>query len=232
MQDGQLVLQRRFLHLVTFGQFLAGNRFAEGKTTKLSSAWAGRHEEVLKGPFLRTVVVILVVRLLRNDDTKSMRLGEDHHWPSSAGAHTNIGYSSFQRFRTTSQYNFIWNTTDTVLWDTYARGRYRDVILPMTVIRRLDAVLERTKMTGIHRKEGRLFDVNYFCWPVASPKALPYESGCLKKCRRKFGLQPHGRRHFPHGEVGIRGHNQGPTTSIPPRRAKEGFPTPPLGFWP
>ena len=46
--------------MVTFGQFLAGNRFAEGKTTKLSSAWAGRHEEVLKAPFLRTVVVILV----------------------------------------------------------------------------------------------------------------------------------------------------------------------------
>ena len=44
----------------------------------------------------------LVVRLLRNDDTKSMRLGGGHHWPSSAGAHTNIGYSSFQRFRTTS----------------------------------------------------------------------------------------------------------------------------------
>ena len=62
-----LVLQRRFLHLVTFGQFLAGNRFAEGKTTKLSSAWAGRHEEVLKGPFLRTVVVILggVVKMVR-----------------------------------------------------------------------------------------------------------------------------------------------------------------------
>ena len=57
--EAVLVLQRRFLHLVTFGQFLAGNRFAEGKTTKLSSAWAGRHEEVLKGPFLRTVVVIL-----------------------------------------------------------------------------------------------------------------------------------------------------------------------------
>ena len=60
-RGGELVLQRRFLHLVTFGQFLAGNRFAEGKTTKLSSAWAGRHEEVLKGPFLRTVVVILAV---------------------------------------------------------------------------------------------------------------------------------------------------------------------------
>ena len=27
--------------------------------TKLSSAWSGRHEEALKGPFLRTVVIIL-----------------------------------------------------------------------------------------------------------------------------------------------------------------------------
>ena len=35
-----------------FGQFLAGNRFAKGNATKLSSAWAGRHEEVLKVPFL------------------------------------------------------------------------------------------------------------------------------------------------------------------------------------
>ena len=38
---------------------MAGNRFAEGKATKLSSALAGRHEEVLKVPFWRTVVVIL-----------------------------------------------------------------------------------------------------------------------------------------------------------------------------
>ena len=38
---------------------MAGNRFAEGKATKLSSTWAGSHEEVLKIPFLRTVVVIL-----------------------------------------------------------------------------------------------------------------------------------------------------------------------------
>ncbi len=38
---------------------MAGNRFTEGKATKLSIAWADRHEEVLKVPFLRTVVVIL-----------------------------------------------------------------------------------------------------------------------------------------------------------------------------
>jgi hypothetical protein len=31
-----------------------------------------------------------------------------------------------------------------VLRDVYVRGKYRDVILPMTVIRRLDAVLEPT----------------------------------------------------------------------------------------
>ena len=41
--------------------------------------------------------------------------------------------------------NFIWNVADDVLRDIYVRGKYRDVILPMTVIRRLDAVLEPTK---------------------------------------------------------------------------------------
>ena len=45
--------------LLRFGQFLAGNRFAKGKAARLSRAWAGRHEEALKVPFLRSVVVIL-----------------------------------------------------------------------------------------------------------------------------------------------------------------------------
>ena len=40
---------------------------------------------------------------------------------------------------------FIWNIADDVLRDVYVRGKYRDVILPMTVVRRLDAVLEPTK---------------------------------------------------------------------------------------
>ena len=38
--------------------------------------------------------------------------------------------------------NFIWGIADDVLRDVFVRGKYRDVILPMTVIRRLDAVLE------------------------------------------------------------------------------------------
>ncbi|KTD23149.1 type I restriction-modification system (N6 DNA methylase) [Legionella londiniensis] len=41
--------------------------------------------------------------------------------------------------------NFIWGIADDVLRDIYVRGKYRDVILPMTVIRRLDALLEPTK---------------------------------------------------------------------------------------
>ena len=40
---------------------------------------------------------------------------------------------------------FIWNIADDVVRDVYVRGKYRDVILPMTVIRRLDAVLEPNK---------------------------------------------------------------------------------------
>ncbi len=41
--------------------------------------------------------------------------------------------------------SFIWGIADDCLRDVYVRGKYRDVILPMTVIRRLDAVLEDTK---------------------------------------------------------------------------------------
>ena len=40
---------------------------------------------------------------------------------------------------------YIWNIADDVLRDLYVRGKYRDVILPMTVLRRLDAVLEDSK---------------------------------------------------------------------------------------
>ena len=41
--------------------------------------------------------------------------------------------------------NYIWGIADDVLRDLYQRGKYRDVILPMTVLRRLDAVLEDSK---------------------------------------------------------------------------------------
>ena len=43
--------------------------------------------------------------------------------------------------------NYIWGIADDVLRDLYVRGKYRDVILPMTVLRRLDAVLEDNKQS-------------------------------------------------------------------------------------
>lgn len=48
--------------------------------------------------------------------------------------------------------NFIWGIADDVLRDLYVRGKYRDVILPMTVLRRLDAVLEPSKQSVMQMK--------------------------------------------------------------------------------
>ena len=48
--------------------------------------------------------------------------------------------------------NYIWGIADDVLRDLYVRGKYRDVILPMTVLRRLDAVLEDTKRAVLDMK--------------------------------------------------------------------------------
>ena len=52
--------------------------------------------------------------------------------------------------------NYIWGIADDVLRDLYVRGKYRDVILPMAVLRRFDAVLEDTKPAVLDMK--RLLD--------------------------------------------------------------------------
>lgn len=49
--------------------------------------------------------------------------------------------------------SFIWGIADDCLRDVYVRGKYRDVILPMTVIRRLDAMLEETKPAVLEMKK-------------------------------------------------------------------------------
>ena len=48
--------------------------------------------------------------------------------------------------------NYIWGIANDILRDLYVRGKYRDVILPMTVLRRLDAVLEDTKQAVLDMK--------------------------------------------------------------------------------
>ena len=49
--------------------------------------------------------------------------------------------------------NFLWGIADDVLRDLYVRGKYRDVILPMVVLRRFDAVLEPTKQAVLDTKK-------------------------------------------------------------------------------
>ncbi|EAR22161.1 type I restriction-modification system subunit M [Nitrococcus mobilis] len=49
--------------------------------------------------------------------------------------------------------SFIWGIADDVLRDLFRRGKYPDVILPMCVIRRMDAVLEPTKQTVLDTKK-------------------------------------------------------------------------------
>ena len=49
--------------------------------------------------------------------------------------------------------NFLWSIPNEILRDHYVRGKYRDVILPMIVIRRLDAVLEPTKEKVLKTKK-------------------------------------------------------------------------------
>jgi type I restriction enzyme M protein len=49
--------------------------------------------------------------------------------------------------------SFIWGIANDVLRDLFKRGKYPDVILPMCVIRRMDAVLEPTKQKVLDTKK-------------------------------------------------------------------------------
>jgi type I restriction enzyme M protein len=41
--------------------------------------------------------------------------------------------------------SFIWGVAD-LIRDTFKRGKYQDVILPLTVLRRLDCVLRASRL--------------------------------------------------------------------------------------
>ena len=85
--------------------------------------------------------------------------------------------------------NFIWGVADDVLRDLYVRGKYRDVILPMTVIRRLDSVLEPSKQKVLDTKAmlDRVGVVN-------QDSALRQESGHAFYNSSKFTLRDLGAR--------------------------------------
>ena len=72
--------------------------------------------------------------------------------------------------------SFIWSIADDCLRDVYVRGKYRDVILPMFVLRRLDCLLEDTKAkvleeVRVQREELGLSDLY--------PDGLQEASGCV-----------------------------------------------------
>jgi type I restriction enzyme M protein len=62
------------------------------------------------------------------------------------------GFEQVEAAQHTKIVSFIWGVADDVLRDLYVRGKYRDVILPMVVLRRFDAVLEPTKQEVLETK--------------------------------------------------------------------------------
>jgi type I restriction enzyme M protein len=56
--------------------------------------------------------------------------------------------------------SFIWSIADDCLRDVYVRGKYRDVILPMVVLRRLDALLESSKDTVLEEVAFQKHEMN------------------------------------------------------------------------
>src|SRR5689334_5940077 len=63
--------------------------------------------------------------------------------------------------------SFIWSIADDCLRDVYVRGKYRDVILPMVVLRRLDALLEPTKETVLEELKFQKDDAGFTEWDEA-----------------------------------------------------------------
>ncbi len=60
--------------------------------------------------------------------------------------------------------SFIWSIADDCLRDVYVRGKYRDVILPMVVLRRLDALLEPTKMAVLEELAFQKDEAKFTVW--------------------------------------------------------------------
>lgn len=66
---------------------------------------------------------------------------------------------------------FIWSIADDCLRDVYTRGKYRDVILPMVVLRRLDALLEPTKDAVLKEMRFQKEEMNYTEYDAEDLKA-------------------------------------------------------------
>lgn len=82
--------------------------------------------------------------------------------------------------------SFIWSIADDCLRDVFVRGKYRDVILPMFVLRRIDCLLEDTKAAVLEevrfqKQEAKL--------PLLDPDGLRHASGQVFYNTSKFTLK-------------------------------------------
>ena len=75
----------------------------------------------------------------------------EHSWPPW-WLHAAETISQMDQATHSKIVSFIWGIADDVLRDLFKRGKYADVILPMCVLRRLDAVLEPTKSAVLDMK--------------------------------------------------------------------------------
>ncbi|MAM30378.1 MAG: DNA methylase [Flavobacteriaceae bacterium] len=82
--------------------------------------------------------------------------------------------------------SFIWSIADDCLRDVYVRGKYRDVILPMIVLRRLDALLEPTKDAVL---EEVVFQKDELNFTELDAKGLTDASGYVFYNTSKWTLQ-------------------------------------------
>jgi type I restriction enzyme M protein len=82
--------------------------------------------------------------------------------------------------------SFIWSIADDCLRDVYVRGKYRDVILPMVVLRRLDTLLEETK-DAVLEEVG--FQKNEMNFTEFDPSAMGTASGYVFYNTSKWTLR-------------------------------------------
>ena len=61
--------------------------------------------------------------------------------------------SSYNALEYNKLINFIWSVAGDCLRDVYVRGKYRDVIIPMTIIRRFDSIIEPHKNKMLEYKK-------------------------------------------------------------------------------
>lgn len=82
--------------------------------------------------------------------------------------------------------SFIWSIADDCLRDVYVRGKYRDVILPMVVLRRLDSLLEATKDAVMEEVKFQQEELNL---TELDPKGLQDASGYVFYNTSRWTLQ-------------------------------------------